>query len=466
MDLPGQHFTEDLASMIFKTYQWSILVKVALMIATITGAAYCIVLKQQNYLLILIPIIAYQVYDFFKFHQKAQAEVEQFAESVHYRDFTRHFDEKHAPMELQSLRKGFNKVNQTFKLISREKETQFIYLQQILELVDTGILSYDISDGTVMWMNESLKKLTGIPYLKTIHSLEKRSEEIYKSCLDVMPGDNKIVSLATPRGAQKVVLAATAFQTEGKTYKLIAFQNVDTALDETEANAWQKLLSVMTHEIMNSVAPISSLADTLKRRLHESAADGNNPTATYEDLEIGIDTIKRRSEGLLKFTEVYRNLNKIQKPNLSKVFVRDLFENMNRLLQPTLDGKGIELDVIIKEPGIQFFIDPHLTEQVLINLLLNAIDAVKDKPQPRIILSASRDGNEQLIEVADNGYGIDASLLDKIFVPFFSSKKNGTGIGLSLCRQIMLLHKGNVQVESRPGEGTRFTLRFPGNLQA
>jgi signal transduction histidine kinase len=259
-------------------------------------------------------------------------------------------------------------------------------------------------------------------------------------------------------------LAATAFQTEGKTYKLIAFQNVDTALDETEANAWQKLLSVMTHEIMNSVAPISSLADTLKRRLHESAADGNNPTATYEDLEIGIDTIKRRSEGLLKFTEVYRNLNKIQNPTLSKVFVRDLFENMNRLLQPTLDEKGIELDVIIKEPGIQFFIDPNLTEQVLINLLLNAIDAVKEKEKPRILLSASRDGHEQLIEVADNGHGIDETIIDKIFVPFFSSKKNGTGIGLSLCRQIMLLHKGNVQVESKPGEGTRFTLRFPATI--
>jgi len=450
--------------MIFKTYQWSILVKVALMLATITGTAYCIAFKQQNYLLILIPVIVYQVYDFFKFHQKAQAEVEQFAESVHYRDFTRHFDEKHAPMELQSLRKGFNKVNQTFKLISREKETQFIYLQQILELVDTGILSYDISDGTVMWMNESLKKLTGIPYLKTIHSLEKRSEEIYHTCSDLKQGESKVVTLATPRGPQKVVLAATAFQTEGKTYKLIAFQNVDTALDETEANAWQKLLSVMTHEIMNSVAPISSLADTLKRRLHESAADGKNPTATYEDLEIGIDTIKRRSEGLLKFTEVYRNLNKIQNPSLSKVFVRDLFENMNRLLQPTLDEKGIELDVIIKEPGIQFFIDPNLTEQVLINLLINAIDAVKEKEKPRILLSASRDGHEQLIEVADNGHGIDETIIDKIFVPFFSSKKNGTGIGLSLCRQIMLLHKGNVQVESKPGEGTRFTLRFPATI--
>ncbi len=433
------------------------------MVITLSCASYCMVQKQYTYLVILAPVIAWLIYDFFLLHQKAQEEVEQFAESVHYRDFTRHFDEEHAPLELQPLRKGFNEVNNTFKIISRERETQFIYLQKILELVDTGILSFKLEDGEVMWMNESLKKLTGIPYLKTIHSLQKRSDELYRACLDVGPGENKIVHLATPRGLIKVVLAATYFQTDGKNSKLIAFQNVDTALDETEANAWQKLLSVMTHEIMNSVAPISSLADTLKRRLQESAAASAPAQGTYEDLEVGIDTIKRRSEGLLKFTEVYRNLNKIQKPNLSKVFVRDLFENMSNLLQPTLDEKNIELDVIIKEPGLQMNIDPHLTEQVLINLLLNAIDAVKDNDEPRIALSASKEGTNHLIEVADNGHGIDASMIDKIFVPFFSSKKNGTGIGLSLSRQIMLLHKGNVQVESRPGEGTRFTLRFPGH---
>lgn len=445
--------------MIFNNYKYNILLKVLLLVTTLTAACYCMLQKQFTFLVPLLPLIAWQVYDFFRLHQKAQEEVEQFAESVHYRDFTRHFDEEHAPLDLQPLRKGFNRVNQTFKVISRERETQFIYLQKILELVDTGILSFKLDDGEVMWMNESLKKLTGIPYLKTIHSLQKRSEDLYTACLEVGPGENKIVTLAAQRGQIKVVLAATYFQTDGQNSKLIAFQNVDTALDETEANAWQKLLRVMTHEIMNSVAPISSLADTLKKRLYEGR-ETDTPGA-YEDLEVGIDTIKRRSEGLLKFTEVYRNLNKIPKPNLSKVFARDLFENMGNLLQPTLDEKKIELEIIIREPGLQMSLDPHLTEQVLINLLLNAIDAVKEQAEPRIALSASKEGNNYLIEVADNGHGIDPAMLDKIFVPFFSSKKNGTGIGLSLCRQIMLLHKGNIQVESRVGEGSRFTLRFP-----
>ncbi|MCU0402968.1 MAG: ATP-binding protein, partial [Chitinophagaceae bacterium] len=141
--------------MIFKNYKWNILYKVLLLVVTISAASFCILQKLYTYLILLIPVIAYQIFDFFRLHQKAQEEVEQFAESVHYRDFTRHFDEEHAPLELQPLRKGFNQVNQTFKLISRERETQFIYLQKILELVDTGILSYNINDGTVMWMNES-----------------------------------------------------------------------------------------------------------------------------------------------------------------------------------------------------------------------------------------------------------------------------------------------------------------------
>ncbi len=449
--------------MIYKSFQINILLKVALLLATVTGIAFCLAYKVPMYLILLLPVLAFQIFDFYNFHKKAQDEIEQFAESVQYRDFTRHFDEKHAPADLQTLRKGFNKVNQTFKLISREKETQFLYLQQILELVDTGILSYDIEDGSIMWMNESLKKLTGIPYLKTIHSLEKRLPALYAACVEVTPAENTIISINTQRGPKKILLAATALQTEGKKFKLIAFQNVDAALDETEANAWQKLLRVMTHEIMNSVAPISSLADTLKKRLGDNKAENPNTGTLHEDLEVGIETIKRRSEGLLKFTEVYRNLNKIEKPTVSKVLVRDLFETLNTLLQPTLDEKRIELDVIIREPGLYMYFDPLLIEQALINLLLNAIDAVKENDEPRIILSASKNDTtrEYLIEISDNGAGIEAELLDKIFIPFFSTKKTGSGVGLSLCRQIMLLHKGNIHVESHPGEGTRFSLRFP-----
>lgn len=426
----------------------------------LTAGAFLIAKGHYFYLILVAPVVVYQVLDFFKFHQKAQQEVDQFVESIHYRDFSRYFDVNHAPLEVQSLRQGFNEINTTFKVISREKETQYVYLQKILELVDTGILSYNNATGEVVWMNESLKKMLGIPYLKTIHSLEKRDPALYNSTLELKSGDNRIVTINRDKNNFKIVLSATAFQTDGEVYKLVAFQNVNEALDETEAKAWQKLLSVMTHEIMNSVAPISSLADTLKNRLSSVNSKMNDSSGTLEDLEVGIETIKRRSEGLLRFAETYRNLNKITQPNLKKILVRDLFENLHHLMEPTLEQKNIDLEIILKDPGMEMEADVNLVEQMLINLVINAMDAVKERPSPRILLSAYKEGNRYIIKVADNGIGIPEELVDKIFIPFFSTKKSGSGIGLSLCKQIMLLHKGNIQVQSVEGEGTVFVLAF------
>jgi nitrogen fixation/metabolism regulation signal transduction histidine kinase len=447
--------------MTFKRYEWKILIRVLLLLLTLSAASFILVNGWYAYLLLATPIVIYQVVEFYRFQRKAHVELEQFVESVHYRDFSRYFDVKHAPVEIQSLRKGFNEINTTFKIISKEKETQYQYLQKILELVDTGILSYEEKTGEVVWMNESLKKMLQLPYLKNINSLSRRDEPLCQDILALKPGDHKIATAHLERNAFKVLLSATAFQTDGKIYKLIAFQNVNEALDETEAKAWQKLLSVLTHEIMNSVAPISSLAETLKSRLQQSVSVLNNDSGSVDDLELGIETIRRRSEGLLKFAETYRNLNRITAPNLKKVFVRDIFENLLQLMQPTLEQKNIELETILKDTDLSLEADTSLLEQVLINLMVNAIEAVKDKPKPRIILTAYIANNHKtVIKIADNGNGIPPELLDKIFIPFFSTKKSGSGIGLSLCKQIMMLHKGNIHVQSVEGEGTAFLLQF------
>ncbi len=443
----------------FKQVEWRILIRVLVLFVTLLAVAFITVSGHYVYLAVLLPVIAIQMVDFYRFNRKAQDEVDQFVESVHYRDFSRHFNVKKAPVELQPLRRGFNDINSAFKVISKERETQYLYLQQILELVDTGILSYENETGVTGWMNESLKKMLGIPYLKTIHSLEKRDKLLYDELVTMKPGDGKVVRIA--RANIKVLLSATAFQTDGKVFKVIAFQNVDEALDENEAEAWKKLLSVMTHEIMNSVAPISSLADTLKNRLQLAAKSIVDEEGTVEDLELGIITIKRRSEGLLKFAETYRNLNKITKLHLTKVYVRDIFENLSALMGPTLEQKKIDLDVILKDTDLQIEVDTNLVEQVLINLLVNAMEAVREKDTPHITLSASAEANRRVvIKVIDNGNGIPEDILDKIFIPFFSTKKSGSGIGLSLCKQIMMMHKGNIQVQSIEKEGTSFSLVF------
>jgi two-component system, NtrC family, nitrogen regulation sensor histidine kinase NtrY len=442
-----------------QNFQWRILLRVLLLFITLSAAAFFLV-KQWHLLLALSsPIIFYQLIEFIRFQKKTHEELNEFVEAIHYRDFSRYFDVKHAPADIQPLRQGFNEINTTFKVISKEKETQYQYLQKILELIDTGILSYEMESGEIVWMNESLKRMWQLPYLKTIQSLEKRDRVLFEEIFNLQPGESKIGTVHLEKSFFKVLLSATAFQTEGKKYKLIAFQNVNEALDETESKAWQKLLSVMTHEIMNSVAPISSLAETLKNRLQKSVEEPNDPGAV-EDLEIGIETIKRRSEGLLKFAQTYRNLNKITKLNLKKLHVHEVFANLHQLMQPTLEQKNIDLEIILRETDLSFDADPSLIEQVLINLIVNAIEAVKEQEQPRIILSAEASGKKVILKVADNGAGMPEELLDKIFIPFFSTKKSGSGIGLSLCKQIVMLHKGNIQVQSVQGKGTVFSLQF------
>jgi two-component system nitrogen regulation sensor histidine kinase NtrY len=443
--------------MIFRTYKWQLLLRVLTLFALLCIAAYSVTSSKYIYTLAAAPLVMYMIYSIMSQYNKVQQEVQEFAEAVHYRDFSRHYAIQSAPANVQVLRKGFNDINTTFKTINRERETQYHYLQKILELVGTGILSYDQETGETGWVNESFKNLLNIPYLKSIHSLAKRDELLYQEIMTLKSGDSKVVTIVQQQQKIKLQLMASVLRSEDKVYKLVALQNVSDAMDESESNAWSKLLNVMTHEIMNSVAPISSLADTLKNRIKTLELPAGN---SLEDLELGMDTIKRRSEGLLKFTESYRSLNKITKLELQKVSVYDLFVNLNTLMLPTLEKKNIELDIILRDISLTIEADVNLLEQVLINLLVNAIEAVKDTAEPMITLSAEVQGNQKtVLKITDNGLGMSPELMEKIFIPFFSTRKTGSGIGLSLCKQIMLMHKGNIQVQSTEGKGTVFILQ-------
>jgi nitrogen fixation/metabolism regulation signal transduction histidine kinase len=436
-----------------------ILLRTILLFSSLALTSFFLVKGWYLWAALLTPFLVYQLVEFFKFQRKTHEEVSNFLEAVHYRDFSRYFDVKHASADIQPLRQGFNEINTTFKVISKEKETQYQYLQKILELVDTGILSYEVESGDVIWMNETLKRMLEVPYLKTVQSLSRRNNVLYEEIQSISPAETRIVTVHLEKTSFKALLSASAFQINNKKSKLIAFQNVNEALDETESKAWQKLLSVMTHEIMNSVAPISSLAETLKNRLQLASTSLEDDAV--EDLELGIDTIKRRSEGLLKFAETYRSLNKITKLNLKKIYVRELFANLHQLMQPTFEQKGAELEIILKNPELQMQADISLMEQVFINLIVNALEAVKEKEHPKIILSADQSLDKKIIlKVADNGQGMPEEVMDKIFIPFFSTKKSGSGIGLSLCKQIVMLHKGTIQVQSKEGLGTVFVMQF------
>lgn len=392
---------------------------------------------------------------------KPYRQVSEFAEAVYYRDFSKNYSTSPADKTDHTLNSSFNTINTVLKELSVEKEAQFLYLQKMLELIDTGVISYRPDTGEITWMNESLKNIIKLPQFRSVKFLEKRNEILFEAIVTLRPGERKMITVDVEEVPTKLLITSTSFRTDGINYNLVAIKNVDEVVDETEAKAWQKLLSVMTHEIMNSVAPISSLADTLKKRLAAEKIHFATP-GVMEDIELGIDTIKNRSEGLLKFTATYRNLNKVTQLNLEPVPVIDLFENLLQLMQPTLTQKDIDAEIIIKNTGLVLMADIHFVEQVLINLLVNAIEAVKNNNGiKKILLTAEQRQQKILLQVTDNGTGIEQDFLDKIFIPFFSTKKTGSGIGLSLCRQIMLLHKGSISVQSKLNEGAIFILQFP-----
>ncbi len=454
--------------MIFETmktrYEISLTIRVILLLASITAAAFCIVSNRYTLLIFVGLTIFFQILNFIQFINKTNTELSQFIEAVQYRDFSLQFTEKNAPVSVRQLRRAFNQINTTFKQLSSEREEQYQYLQKILELVDTGILSYD-QEGNVGWINEAFKRMMNIPYLRNISSLEKRDISVYQAIKNLKNGDNQLVKI----NHKQVLLAKTTFLNENIETNLIAFQNVNEAIEDTEAQAYQKLLRVMTHEIMNSVAPIASLAETMERaiarrkggkEIGEKGFGGKNEDE-FDDISLGISTIRKRSENLLKFADTYRQLAKVSLTSFSKFYIRDLFEGVEILLEHQIEQQNIEFDVVIKKIELMIEGDMVLIEQVLINLIINAIDAVTNQQNPKITLSVFQNNHQQvIIEVRDNGVGMSDELIDKIFIPFFTSKTNGSGIGLSLSKQIMALHKGTITVNSVEKQGTAFRLVF------
>ena len=463
MGSPGLPYTDGSQNMRFNRIFRSSFTRTLFVFISMLLLSYSIVYVNLWLITVIIPVLAIQFYDFYKSRKQSLDELEQFAEAVRYHDFSKNYDINNAPNGLLPFRRSINILNEAFKDIGNEKERQNLYLRTILELIDTGILSYNIETGEILMMNEALKKMLDIPYLRTLRSLAKRNRSLYETVKGIAPGNNILTSVVIGRAAVKILVTATSVRADNVSFKLISFQNINEAVEITETNAWKKLLSVMTHEIMNSVAPISSLAETLKIRLLDLKKDQEGGNHILEDLKTGIATIHSRSEGLLKFTESYRNLSRINKAVLGDVRVVEMLKNVQRLLQPGIDNKKITLEVIIRDPMTEIRADSGLIEQALINLIINAVDAVRDIRDPKILIEVQNEtGNRVSIIIKDNGTGIEEEALDKIFVPFFSTKKTGSGIGLNLCKQIMLLHKGAINVESRPGEGSAFSLNFYG----
>ena len=410
---------------------------------------------------LLFLIIILSIRNIIKYTTRRYSEMDRFFESVKYRDFTQWFNEDSGPKDIRKLHKGFNSINETIKKVNKEKEIQYLYLQKILELVDTGIIAFNIESGKVLWANDSFNKVLNIPNIKNIEFIKKRNPKIFRDVFETDHIKGDTISIDSETDKTKILISNSSFMVKDEKFKLVVLQNIENTLNQNQAEAWNKLLRVMTHEIMNSIAPISSLAETLQTKIQSSIENPDKHEIDTNDLYLGIDSIRNRSEGLMKFANTYRGLNKIDNLNLSNTSIGVLFESISNLLQPSLSSKNIEMQFNLDNPELQIVMDTSLIEQVLINLIKNSIEACKDVENQLIKISAEKNiEGIAIITVSDNGMGIPKEILDKIFIPFFSTKKNGSGIGLSLCQQIMFLHKGKIKINSIENRGTVIKLEF------
>ncbi len=449
------------------SYPIALLGRTGLLLLVVVGIAAALLAGQPIYWVPGLLLTAGLLAELLHYLNRSNRDLADFLAGLRYEDYNLAFGTQQVPPSAGRLRQAFNQINRSFQQLSRQKEAQHQYLQNVLALVNTGILAfYDphavpaatagppAIPGEVRWLNESLKQLLGIPYLRNIEALARRDAALYETLMALKPGENRLVRLHQ----QPVVLSATAFTDEHGRSLLVAFQPVREALEETEAQAYQKLLRVLTHEIMNSVAPIASLADTLHQQLATGPAAGPLPAEVGRSLAV----IRQRSEGLLHFTQTYRQLSKLTAATLQAVPVWSLFEHVLTLLEPTFAQRGLEPDVVLADPDLCIQADPALIEHVLLNLLTNALEALQTQSAPQLRLAGYvQEPHRVVLEVADNGAGIPAVLLEEIFVPFFTTKATGSGIGLSLSRQIMQLHRGSLQVQSVEGIGSQFYLLFP-----
>ncbi|MFC6861441.1 sensor histidine kinase [Zunongwangia atlantica] len=447
--------------MTYKKYSLGLLLRLVILTGSLTAVAFGISLHQMA-LIIVGAILAIVIfYNLYKFITRRFVAMDDFFESVKYNDFSRRFVSKGAPEDLSRLHEGFNLINDKIREINSNKEAQYLYLQKILEMVDVGIISYNQKTGDVLWANEAIKKTLSIPSFKNIKFLKSRKPELFETIFEMSHLTGSSISIKVNGEKLKVLVSETVFYENEHSFKIILLQNIDETLNQNESEAWKKLLSVMTHEIMNSIAPISSLADTLQYQVTENLKNPEENALDISDLNEAIGSIKKRSEGLMKFAKTYRSLNKVTHINRNNVFVEDLFASIERLMRPSLASKNIDLYFELSNLQLQVKIDSYLIEQVLINLIVNARDALQNIENPEIYVSAkaTTDGYT-VIKVIDNGNGIPQEIQETIFVPFFTTKKNGSGIGLSLCKQIMMLHKGKIQIHSEENKGTAISLLF------
>lgn len=436
----------------FKNFHLKIVIRVILIAISIGILSYCLLTAYYIRAFYISIIILIQVSELIRFIIGFTKNITTLFQSIEERDFSIHFTEEKFDDTFKSLYTSLNRLNNLFSKINSEKEVKQRYVESIIEHISFGILSYD-QNGKVNLVNQAFLRFAGLSSMHSIKQVEHKNKILAEAILNLKSGEKKLLKLQSTHQILNLSLYATVFKLEDNTHTLISAHNISNELSVTEMEAWQRLIKVLTHEIMNSISPILSLSSSLHKlteyKSHDAAED-------WSTLNRGLEAINIRSDGLLNFTKRYRELTQIPSPKFERIKVHEFLTQIVELISPEFQKREIKLKQEFQ--ATEALLDNSLIQQVIMNLLQNALDSLEGKQGGEVSLELQRVAERISISVRDNGEGIDPNHLDKIFIPFFTTKKHGSGIGLSLSRQIALLHGGELFVQSKPGVGSCFTL--------
>ncbi|SDD54208.1 sensor histidine kinase [Pedobacter soli] len=391
-----------------------------------------------------------------------RSDIKRFILAVKTRDHTLNFKNKATRGSFPELYESFGEILQVHKQIRLEQEAMFQLIKTILEQVPVGVIvinntETDEESEEIAFFNQAASNLLGIPAYKYWHRLKQHLPAFASEIEQIVQGGKRFLELKIQDKLIQLSTEVIPLNLYGKNYTIISFQNIKDEIEQKETEAWNRLIGVISHEILNSITPISSLSDTINSMVSDKE---NLDVSEMDDLKTALQTIKRRSAGLLDFVKDYRLIAELPTPNLESHTIGEILKHIKVLMQPFARVKNVILDVEQTSSKITVQLDLKLIEQVLINLITNSIYSVEEKENPHISVSYRLEHTKLYIDVSDNGKGIEAADLEKIFVPFYTTRKNGSGIGLTISRNIMKMHRGSIEVVSEPNKLTTFSLVF------
>ncbi len=421
-------------------------VRVVLLVASMALLTGSIVSTDHIAVPLVIGIVVLlQTIDLLRHVQSHVNTLEDFFAAVNYEDFTRQYVEDDVDVE---LKEAFNRILTQFHDARAERDIHAAYLGMVVKHVPVPFIAAR-ADGTLSLVNNPARRLTGLPALQHFDQLAELDAKLPAAMQSIESGNQQLLQTRIRDIPTELRVSVAEIRVAGETERLYSIENLSGELTARESSAWRNLIRVLTHEIMNTLTPVTSLAQS-------TAGMIDRPDAT-DDIREAVTTIARRSEGLMKFVSRYRELMKLPQPDPETVFLIDALSGVTKLMATELQGVQLSVEVVPESLEVQ--VDPQLLDQVLVNIVRNAIDATKDTEAPELRLSGKTKYGRVIINVRDNGPGIPEELADQIFVPFFTTKRDGSGIGLSLSRQIMTAHHGEIVVES-DGSGTSVSLLF------